>query len=248
MTLQDPSKSTPPRLFRRSKYGVDKLVLVQTCRIHYVEAGEGDPTLLIPGSYGTSRLWNLIMPLLSVTYRILALDYKRLSGPDKSERDFEQVVQAEADILAKMIVQMKLGKVNLVGGGTGGALAFDLAARYPELVNKVVSIGGYITRPEASSSTVKPSRFWQRSTQSSPGIIEEESKSIKSPILYMYGTRTNNREVPLAQNLKFLQNHLPLAWVISLEGGIFEIALKNPQEIADLIIHFFRINLEPRKA
>ena len=41
------------RFFRKAKYGLDKFVLIGKRKIHYVEAGQGDPIILIPGSGST---------------------------------------------------------------------------------------------------------------------------------------------------------------------------------------------------
>ena len=49
----------------------------------------------------------------------------------------------------------------------------------------------------------------------------------------------------MSNNLQYLQTNLPQTWIIGLEGGIFELLLKNPQEVANLIIKFLRTKLEP---
>src|SRR5208337_3461059 len=60
-------------VYSKSEHGMDKFVVVSGRHIHYVEAGEGEPILLIPGAFSTYRDWNRIIPSLSRGYRVLAI-------------------------------------------------------------------------------------------------------------------------------------------------------------------------------
>lgn len=231
MNSERPLQANSQRFFRKARYGTDKFVLVRHSKIHYIEAGQGEPVVLIPGTPSTSRIWNRVMPSLEADYRLLALDY--LPAEDiKSENQPENPIREQADQIAEMVRQMRLEKVNLMGGNLGGAVAFNLAARYPDLVERVISLSGFIgfdrkkTKKAKAADTNNP--------------LEEDAKAIKCPILYLYGTKTASSELPLTRNLDFLQKNHPQAWIIALEGGIFEIALKNPQEITGLIQDFLK--------
>jgi hypothetical protein len=246
MSPEKPGTGKPPRIFRKAKYGTDKLVLVQRHKIHYVEAGKGEPVIMIPGSYFTYRVWKHLMPLLAGQYRLLALDYQGVGDPFKSHKDFDSTVRQQSDEIVQMARQLNLGQVNLIGGTYGGAIAFDMAARYPELTGKVVSISGYIIKPGVPEKAAGIP--WEKIglARKESGSIEEEAKAIKSPVLYLYGLKSNQKEIPLSKNLEFLQTYLPQAWIVALEGSIFETALKNPQEIASLILDFLRKKPELR--
>ena len=91
----------PRRVFHKAKFGVDKFILVQTYKIHYVEAGAGEPVILIPGSYSTYRVWNRLMPLLAGDFRLLALDYVGVGDSDKPTKGFDYTIQEQTDIIAK---------------------------------------------------------------------------------------------------------------------------------------------------
>jgi pimeloyl-ACP methyl ester carboxylesterase len=94
---------------------------VEGYKIHYVEAGAGEPVILIPGSWSTYRAWNRIIPLLSDYYRLLALDYVGTGDSDKPKKGFRYTVQEQANLTAKMIEKLELGRVHLIGGSYGGA-------------------------------------------------------------------------------------------------------------------------------
>jgi pimeloyl-ACP methyl ester carboxylesterase len=304
VSSQNSATSAPHRLFRKAKYGVDKFILVGKYKIHYVEAGQGAPVVLIPGSYSTYRAWNRLMPILGKEYQLLALDYLGVGDSDKPRRGFDYTIQEQTDLIAAMVRQLGLTRVNLIGGSYGGAIVFDFAARYPDLVHKTVSIEGGVVRPqkmknapleyclkfpvigdlflqvarsgalnrpaaraiagkwypsmtpsdrketlEQVDSNVKTaSRIpWYKISiaRKTSGSIEEAAKSIKSPVLYLYGTQSNFKEILLDENIAYLKQYLPHAWIVALEGGIHDLALQKPAEVADLILDFLRARPAP---
>ena len=143
-------KNSQHQVFSDPKYGHDRFVLVRDYNIHYVEVGEGQPVLLIPGAFTTYRTWNRVLPELALHNRILAVDYVGVGDSDKPEQGFHYSVEEQADVMAEMIVTLRLSRVNVVGASYGGAVALNLASRYPDLVNKIVCIeGGALITPEA---------------------------------------------------------------------------------------------------
>ncbi len=134
---------SPPR------FGVDRFVRVQGYTVHYVESGAGAPVLLIPGAFTTYRAWDRMVPGVAVAYRVLAVDYLGIGDSDKPESGFGYTVEEQAEVMAGMLRSLGLTGVHVVGASYGGAVALDLAARHPELVDKVVSIeGGAIVTPD----------------------------------------------------------------------------------------------------
>jgi pimeloyl-ACP methyl ester carboxylesterase len=135
-------------LLSRAEYGEDEFREIEGYQIHYVDIGKGTPILLIPGSFSTYRAWNPIVAQLSEVYRLLALDYLGTGDSDKPRYHFRYTIGEQADWIAKFIRSLRLGRMHLVGASYGGAIAFNLAARYPEVVGKVVSIEGGILKPK----------------------------------------------------------------------------------------------------
>lgn len=298
-------RDVPYRILRKAKYGVDKFALVQRYKIHYVEAGQGEPIVLIPGSYSTYRVWNRLMPLLAGQYRLLALDYLGVGDSDKPRKGFDYTVQEQTDVIAQMVRQLDLGKVHLIGWSYGGAIVFDFAARYPELVNKIVSIEGGVVKPakmkgdpverclkfpvigdifirvartgvlnkpvarvmvgkwyssltpmdqeevreQITSNSRSASRIpWYKISiaRRTSKDLQEEAKSIKVPILYLYGTLSHFKGILLEKNIQYLKNYLPHAWIVALEGGVHDLAMQKPAEVAGLILEFLTKKLDPQ--
>ena len=280
-----------------ARYGEDRFVEVGGYKIHCVEAGAGHPVILIPGSYSTYRAWNRIIPLLSDHYRLLALDYVGTGDSDKPQTGFRYTVQEQADLTAQMIKELELGKVHLVGASYGGAIVLNLPVRYPELVNKVVSIEGGVVRlkelPGSPMETIlkypvvgelfigiaktgllnrvllrlvagkwyshmTADDKWELLEQLSYNVksasripwywisvsyrtcedFEEAAKSMRTPILYLYGKESDFMEMLVEDNIRFLETHLPHVRIVGLEGGIHDLEFQKPKEVANLILNF----------
>jgi len=130
------------QVYSKSKHGEDRFIIVQGYNIHYVEVGGGEPVLLIPGAFSTYRHWNRMIPILSKHYRLLCMDYLGVGDSDKPRSGFGYTIEEQADLIALMIGQLQISRVHVVGVSYGGAIALNLAARYPEKVDKIVSIEG----------------------------------------------------------------------------------------------------------
>jgi pimeloyl-ACP methyl ester carboxylesterase len=289
-------KNEKHEVYSKSKYGQDRFVVVQNRNIHYVETGEGQPVLLIPGAWSTYRYWNRITPLLSKHYRLLALDYLGAGDSDKPRSGFRYTVEEQADLIAGMIEALQVSKVHIIGTSYGGSIALNLAARYPDRVGKIVSIEGNgmkhkkvpyrpmgsllkwplfgevpisvarsglldkmiarglmgkAWRPmgdhereeivEIISQTNKTaSRIpWYRisRTMVTSKDFAEEAKTIRIPILYLYGENSGYRGMAEA-NAEFLKTHLSQAEVFLVKDGIHNLELQKPEEVANYILEF----------
>jgi pimeloyl-ACP methyl ester carboxylesterase len=136
------TKNEKHQVYSRPKYGQDRFVTVHGHNIHYVEAGKGQPILLIPGAWSTYRYWNRVMPFLSKQYRTLALDYLGVGDSDKPRSGFGYTVEEQADLIAGMMETLQISKIHIAGTSYGGGIALNLAARYSGRVGKIIVIEG----------------------------------------------------------------------------------------------------------
>jgi pimeloyl-ACP methyl ester carboxylesterase len=139
-------------LMAKADFGEDEFAEIDGYRLHYVEAGKGAPILLIPGSFSTYRVWNPILPILAKESRVLALDTLGVGDSDKPRLGFRYSIGEQADVIARFIRILRLGRTHLVEASYGGAIVFNLAARHPDVCGKIVSIEGGIIRPKALPS------------------------------------------------------------------------------------------------
>jgi len=135
-------KNDQHRVYLKAKYGMDKFVVVRGYNLHYVEAGEGEPIFLIPGAFSTYRHWNRVIPYLSENYKLFGIDYLGVGDSDKPRSGFGYTIEEQADLLVEMVEKMGISRVHIVGVSYGGAIALNMAARYPERVDKIVCVEG----------------------------------------------------------------------------------------------------------
>ena len=112
-------------------------------KTNYLEAGTGDPVVLIHGSgpgVTSYANWRLVLPALAENFRVLAPD---MVGFGFSERpaNIEYGLQTWADQTVGLMDTLELPKAHLVGNSFGGAIALRIAAQHPDRVGKLVLMG-----------------------------------------------------------------------------------------------------------
>lgn len=117
-----------------------KFAQLSGARLHYVEAGCGEPILLLHGFPDFWFGWRFQIPALSETHRVIAPDNRghNLSSKPAKVSDY-QVLHAVHDV-RELIDQLGLGPVTLVGHDWGGIIGWNLAALYPECVARLIII------------------------------------------------------------------------------------------------------------
>lgn len=104
-------------------------------RLHYAEAGSGDPVLLL---HQTPRSWTEfrpVLPLLGRCYRAIAMDTVGFGDSDSAGEDS---IDCYADGVVRLLDGLGLSQVSLVGHHTGGIIGVEVAAAHPERVRGLV--------------------------------------------------------------------------------------------------------------
>ena len=105
-------------------------------QILYRIAGEGEPILLLHMVPRSSDEFRELIPILAEKRQVIAMDLMGLGDSDKPPREY-----SVADYV-KNVIELwdKLGieKSHVLGSVTGGYIAGELAATYPERVNKLI--------------------------------------------------------------------------------------------------------------
>lgn len=127
---------------------INKFALAKGNPIHYVETGSGPPVMLIPGLFGTYRIWDRMVPYLDQHYRLLAIDNFGTGYSGKPADGFHYSVAEQADMIVAMMDELNISCITLVGVSYGGMIALNIAARYPERVVNVVCIEGGVIMPK----------------------------------------------------------------------------------------------------
>lgn len=105
------------------------------------------PLIFLHDSLGCISVWRDFPERLCKASRRSGIVYDRQgygeSQPFSRTRD-KDYLEREADILAKLILELKLGKSVLFGHSDGGSIALIAAAKSPELVAGVITEGAHV--------------------------------------------------------------------------------------------------------
>ena len=110
-------------------------ITVLDSTMHYEEAGEGDPIVLLHGNPTSSFLWRRVLPGLAHEGRAIAPD---LIGMGRSAKpDIGYRFSDHARYLDAWFDALELDRITLVGHDWGGALGFHWARRHPDRLRAV---------------------------------------------------------------------------------------------------------------
>ncbi|GCD92666.1 alpha/beta fold hydrolase [Embleya hyalina] len=105
--------------------------------LYYEVTGEGDPLVLVHGSWTDHTGWRSVVPALAASHRVVVYDRRGHSrstggtGPGSRTRD--------EDDLAALPERLDLAPAHVVGNSYGASTALGLGARRPELFRGLVA-------------------------------------------------------------------------------------------------------------
>jgi len=113
---------------------------IRTSRLnlHYLEAGVGEPLILIHGWPQTSHCWHKMLPMLAQHYRVIAPDLRGFGLSEKSGVPLSRA-QLAADI-ASLLDALHIQRAYIAGHDWGGMIALKLALDFPARVSKLCLI------------------------------------------------------------------------------------------------------------
>jgi pimeloyl-ACP methyl ester carboxylesterase len=112
-------------------------------KTNYLEAGQGDPVVLIHGSgpgVTSYANWRLVIPALAENFRVIAPDMVGFGFTDRPA-SIQYGVQTWADQVVGLMDTLELPTAHLVGNSFGGAIALRIATQHPDRVGKLVLMG-----------------------------------------------------------------------------------------------------------
>jgi epoxide hydrolase 4 len=107
--------------------------------LHVAIAGTGRPIILLHGFPENWRSWqHQFAPLVSAGFSVWAPDLRGYNGSDRpAERAAYHIEQLTGDVAA-LVRATGSSRANLAGHDWGGVIAWTFAARFPDLVDRLV--------------------------------------------------------------------------------------------------------------
>jgi pimeloyl-ACP methyl ester carboxylesterase len=106
-------------------------------RVHYAEAGEGSPVLLLHGWPQNHHMWHRVIGRMGQSHRLIAPDLRGFGWTDAPGEGYDPATFA-ADQIA-LLDALGIEHASVVGHDWGGFTAFLLGLRRPDRIGPIVA-------------------------------------------------------------------------------------------------------------
>jgi pimeloyl-ACP methyl ester carboxylesterase len=156
---------TVEQLRARYKDPASRFMTIKGVEVHYKDEGpRGAPVLyMVHGSVSTLRTWDVITATLKARYRIIRFD---IPGYGLSGRISDTVAQnvQPVEIAEGLIDALGVKKLTFVGVSSGGTMGMYLAAKRPDLVERLI-LSNTPSDPVKTDHLVMPKSFLDASAR-----------------------------------------------------------------------------------
>ena len=126
-----------------SNDAIGKYVDVNGVSLYYEVYGEGEPLLMIHGNGNSMGGFIGNVPELAKYYKVILVDC-RGRGASTYNKNVELTFDLQIEDLKQFLDKLNIQKTNIIGWSDGGILGLLMAIKYPERVNKLVSMAANI--------------------------------------------------------------------------------------------------------
>lgn len=131
-----------------SKWG-HNFLNIENFKIHYQIIGDGKTILFLHGLGSFQAIWQESAKLLSSYFKCILVDIPGYGLSDRYEIDYTP--QGLAQKLHSFLEQLGTKKISIVAHSWGAGIALSFTLKYPEYVDKIVIVDGWIY-PEQTNS------------------------------------------------------------------------------------------------
>ena len=128
-------------------------VRTPSLRVHLLEAGAGDPVLMIHGGNSVAISWAPLLTRLAPRFHLLMPDRPGCGLTTTFDYRGVDLRSHGAELLRGMVAALGLERVAVVGNSMGGFFAMAFAMAYPQMVSRLVFLG------EPAGASGNPGRF-----------------------------------------------------------------------------------------
>jgi non-heme chloroperoxidase len=175
-----------------SSFSQFKRIKIDDAEINYIDSGAGVPVVFVHGGMEDYRTWVPQIDSFSKKFRVI--DYsRRFNYPNQNAKEVKNFsAETEAKDLAKLIVQLNLPPVHLVGHSFGALIALTLAIHYPQLVQSLTLSEPPVISwlPHLPGGQVLYDDFFTRLWKPVKSDFEQHDTAavMKHTLIYFYGS------------------------------------------------------------
>lgn len=228
-----------------------KYLKLKDTDMYYEIYGEGEPLVLLHGNSGSIKDYYQQIPVLSKQYKVIAIDTRgQGKSKDTSKRDF--TYKLFADDVKALADELKLDKINIAGWSDGGNTGLEFALKYPDRLNKLVTIGAnafpegveeklierFTNQMKQLNDMAPEETFGERRLLkimlTQPNISKDDLKKIKSPVLVIAG----DKDVIKPDHTEFISKQIPNAEMKIYKDTTHMVPYEKPDQLNADILNF----------
>jgi pimeloyl-ACP methyl ester carboxylesterase len=111
---------------------------VNGLKYYYEITGSGEPLLLLHGGLGSIGMFNPVLPNLSATRQVIAVDLHGHGRTALGDRNIK--LEDIGDDLAAILKQLNVAQTDVLGYSFGGGVALRLAVQHPDMVRRLALV------------------------------------------------------------------------------------------------------------
>jgi pimeloyl-ACP methyl ester carboxylesterase len=122
---------------KRNKEYIMSTSTINGVQLYWERTGySGDPLVFVHGSWVDHHNWDVVVPLLSQSFRVVTYDRR---GHSQSERpNAPGSIRQDVADLAELIEQLGLAPAHIIGNSFGGSIVLRLAGERPDLFRSLI--------------------------------------------------------------------------------------------------------------
>ncbi len=222
--------------------------------IYYEIYGTGEPLLLLHGNNQSISAFINQINEFSNHYKVIAVD-TRGHGNSADESNGPLNYELFAGDMKRLLDELQLKKVNILGWSDGGITGLIMAMKYPDYVNKLAVMGANIfPAPDAlkdvvfrdvneliddiKDNTDKPSVNQKRIYElvlNEPQLAFDDLKKIKAPVLVMAG----QNDVVTENHTRQIAESIPNSQLVIFKNASHFAPYYNAAEFNQAVLAFF---------
>src|SRR6266852_4716646 len=181
-------------------------VQVGDLSMYYVEAGQGDPLVLIMGLGGDHLAWGFQFPAFAERYRVIAFDNRGAGQTDAPDDPYTTRMMAEDTV--GLLDALGIERAHVLGVSMGGMIAQEIALGHPDRVRSL----------QLHCTLGRPDRYLQ--AQLDVGRIQRRALSredaMRAGYLWLFAPATYDERPEFVEMI--LRNALANPYPMSLTG------------------------------
>jgi pimeloyl-ACP methyl ester carboxylesterase len=138
--MRPPLTALVPYADLRRDQTPERFLTIGGRQVHVVQAGRGEPVVLLHGFGASTYSWRNVLPALARSYRVIAPDLHGF-GATERPRDFQSYTRGgQVALVLALLDSLGIESAHFVGHSYGGALSLWLADRHPERVRSLTLV------------------------------------------------------------------------------------------------------------